>query len=192
MEATYEIGLPAGVSCVCDYEEFTERIMGIVCEESEQMYRECCGRSWDMVETVIRDRLTLKNIMKPRQRRSEDYMELLNNRGVELFTQLKKTRQGLAMRAGYPPYIVFSNRTLFGMCVRQPSDEAEMEELYGAGERSVRRFGDAFLRNIRSFNGGSHIETRSDEFIEKGEEGYPLIFGSRPKTGSIFDRLQAM
>ncbi|WP_455163171.1 HRDC domain-containing protein [Slackia exigua] len=47
--------------------------------------------------------------------------------------------------------MVFTDRTLHGMCDRMPSTEMEMLEVNGVGARKMRTYGDAFLAEIASW-----------------------------------------
>ncbi len=48
-----------------------------------------------------------------------------------------------------PPYMVFADKTLAGMCVMRPATLDEMLEVSGVGEHKLEKYGDRFLEIIR-------------------------------------------
>ncbi len=68
----------------------------------------------------------------------------------ELFERLRALRKKLADRAGVPPYIVFSNAVLSEMSAMKPITEYEMLKVKGVGQEKLRRYGDAFLEEIKA------------------------------------------
>ena len=159
------------------FDEFCERIQLIVLEEMERMYEECKGREWTTIEEALRERLILTRGFRSGQHRYESYLKLLNENGKEVYERLRQIRKEEAARSGYPPYIVFSNRTLFEMCRYMPLTEEALCELYGAGDRSVKRYGQPFLEELRFQAENGNTRLCSDDFLTAGEQGYPLLFG---------------
>ena len=78
----------------------------------------------------------------------------LNARGYDLFEQLRSLRIRLAREANVPPYIIFSDKTLVGMCVDVPLTREEMLAVSGVGEHKFEKYGQEFLNAIRDFTGG--------------------------------------
>lgn len=70
-----------------------------------------------------------------------------------LFDQLRALRMQLAKEAGVPPFVVFSDKSLRDMASRMPATEEEFLEVNGVGAAKLERYGEAFLEEIRSFNG---------------------------------------
>ena len=66
----------------------------------------------------------------------------------ELFARLKKLRAALAAKASVPAYVVFTDTTLRDMCAKMPTDEQELLQVSGVGERKAHRYGKAFLEEI--------------------------------------------
>lgn len=66
----------------------------------------------------------------------------------ELFARLKKLRAALAAKASVPAYVVFTDATLRDMCAKMPTDEQELLQVSGVGERKAHRYGKAFLEEI--------------------------------------------
>ena len=55
----------------------------------------------------------------------------------ELFARLKKLRAALAAKASVPAYVVFTDATLRDMCAKMPTDEQELLQVSGVGERKA-------------------------------------------------------
>ena len=72
----------------------------------------------------------------------------------DLFERLRALRKRLADEAHVPPYVVFSDKTLRGMCAALPSTDEELLTVSGVGERKLERYGEAFLAEIASFRAG--------------------------------------
>ena len=72
----------------------------------------------------------------------------------ELFVRLRALRKRLADEAHVPPYVVFSDKTLRGMCALLPSKEEEFLQVSGVGERKLERYGSSFLAEIAAFRAG--------------------------------------
>ena len=66
----------------------------------------------------------------------------------ELFERLRQLRKRLADEEGMPPYIVFSDAALRGMCARMPRTPDEFLEVSGVGTTKLARYGEAFLAEI--------------------------------------------
>lgn len=99
------------------------------------------------------------------QRRSD----VLNTRGLELFDRLRAVRAGLARSQGIPPYVVFSDKTLTGMCVRTPLNKEEMLLVTGVGENKFEKYGEEFLQAISAFTGGKKEKLYYGEIEDKAE-----------------------
>jgi ATP-dependent DNA helicase RecQ len=70
-----------------------------------------------------------------------------------LLARLKGVRTALAKEASVPAYVVFSDATLRDMCARRPVTAARFLEVSGVGETKLKRYGEAFMEAIRSFDG---------------------------------------
>jgi len=78
-----------------------------------------------------------------------------------LFERLRQLRKELADVEGVPPYIVFSDAALRGMCVAAPRTDDEMLAVSGVGPVKLERYGSAFLAEIAAWANEGQIE-RSD------------------------------
>ena len=68
-----------------------------------------------------------------------------------LFQVLRELRTELARQYGYPPYLIFSDKTLEEMAAAAPTDDLALGQISGVGERKLQRYGDRFLAAIREY-----------------------------------------
>ena len=73
----------------------------------------------------------------------------LSEKDAELFESLRELRREIASEEKVPPYMVFADKTLAGMCVMRPATRDEMLEVSGVGEHKLEKYGDRFLEIIR-------------------------------------------
>ncbi len=64
---------------------------------------------------------------------------------AEMYDRLRELRREIASEKGIPPYIVFSDKTLKDLSVKQPESKEAMLEVHGIGEVKFERYGKAFL-----------------------------------------------
>ena len=103
--------------------------------------------------------------------------DILNSRGLELFDALRGLRTEIAREEGVPPYMIFSDKTLTGMCVGLPFTREEMLDISGVGENKYARYGERFLARIKDF---------TEEKKEKMYFGDPAeVMGSVAGTGML-------
>ncbi len=70
-----------------------------------------------------------------------------------LFEQLRATRLGLAKSLSVPPYVVFPDTTLTQMAAERPMTEEALLSISGVGQSKLERYGEAFLKVIRGYEG---------------------------------------
>ena len=73
----------------------------------------------------------------------------LSEKDAELFERLRELRRKIASEEKVPPYMVFADKTLAGMCVMCPVTRDEMLEVSGVGEHKLEKYGDRFLEILR-------------------------------------------
>ncbi len=71
----------------------------------------------------------------------------------ELFQELKALRLQLSKAIGLPPYMIFTDKTLLDMSVKQPTNRAQMLQVNGVGENKYGRYGEDFLECILEHRG---------------------------------------
>ena len=73
------------------------------------------------------------------------------------------------MKKQVPPYIIFTNRTLYEMCRIQPATMEELLFVYGVGEKNSKEYGQEFLDAIKDFTKGGSLFWKRRNFKEYGE-----------------------
>ncbi len=68
-----------------------------------------------------------------------------------LFDRLRQLRRKMAVEMGVPPYILFSDATLLEMVAQRPTNEWEMKEISGVGNKKWEQYGQAFVDEINAF-----------------------------------------
>lgn len=71
------------------------------------------------------------------------------SRDTGLESALRALRKRLASEAGVPPYVIFSDRSLFALAARKPGSKEELLEVFGFGKVKTERIGAEILAVIR-------------------------------------------
>lgn len=106
------------------------------------------------VKTTIRKMLQSMKIARV-PRKLDDYRSLLTDKGNELFEYLRQIRAEMSREMHLSPFIIFTNRALYEMCVQQPGSLDELMCCYGVSEKKAVKYGAAFLAAIRQFTRGT-------------------------------------
>ena len=80
-------------------------------------------------------------------------LDQLTEAQQELFKQLKAVRLRIAKAVALPPYMIFTDKTLLDMSVKQPKNKVEMLQVNGVGENKYSRYGEDFLETISKYQG---------------------------------------
>jgi len=91
-----------------------------------------------------------------------------------LFGKLRELRKQLADERGVPPYIVFSDVSLRQMARFYPVQEKELSRVSGVGERKLREFGEAFLREI-----AAHLQSNPRQMFADDSFAEPAVLPPR-------------
>lgn len=67
----------------------------------------------------------------------------------ELFGKLRELRHQLAENQHVPPFVIFSDRSLHGMCEVLPQDDEAFLSVKGVGQSKLEKYGEAFMTIIR-------------------------------------------
>ena len=102
-----------------------------------------------------------KEVTKKKKERKQRSTGTLTSFGSELFEELRKLRLEIARAESLPPYIVFNDKTLIDMCLKQPKTSEEFLDVSGVGQSKLEKYGDRFLDVIKSFT-----EIHSEEISE--------------------------
>ena len=65
-----------------------------------------------------------------------------------MLARLKDLRRQLASAKNVPPYLIFADRSLVDMAIRQPANRSEFAAVHGVGEAKLRDLADTFLSEI--------------------------------------------
>ncbi len=79
------------------------------------------------------------------------FSDSLTSAGYDLFEELRRIRLEIARAESLPPYIIFNDKTLIDMCIRQPKTAADLLYVSGVGKRKADKYGQIFLAAIASF-----------------------------------------
>ena len=99
-------------------------------------------------------------LTKPDEKLRIQQVELGEDYDRTLFERLRVLRKALADREGVPPYVIFHDTSLKEMSVYYPQNVADLRAIGGVGERKLRRYGEAFLREIVDYCKQHHIKPK--------------------------------
>ena len=92
---------------------------------------------------------------KAARQKEKDTLSLFDageiQRGItngEMFERLKELRLRLAREQGFPPYVVFNDRTLHAMATLRPHTLDDFDRVPGVGDFKKAKYGEAFLEEI--------------------------------------------
>lgn len=85
----------------------------------------------------------------------------------ELFDSLRAKRRELADAANVPPYIIFSDKTLFEMSSLFPQSRESLLGIHGIGQSKQEKYGDIFLEIILEYCRQRGIEDQSRKAAPK-------------------------
>lgn len=91
-----------------------------------------------------KDRLTVQKVVKKKNSFFDDY-------DVEVFDILRDLRKEIAQKSEIPPYMVFSDKTLKDLSIKQPLNKTDMLDIHGIGEVKYKRYGDIFVKFFKEY-----------------------------------------
>jgi ATP-dependent DNA helicase RecQ len=94
----------------------------------------------------------------------------------ELSERLRTLRRDIAREQGIPPYLVLTDTSLNDLAQKMPSNDLELANVSGFGERKIERFGRFFLEAIRQFS------------LEKSKEGSRIKGATYLQTLELYER----
>ncbi|MDR1733165.1 MAG: DNA helicase RecQ [Synergistaceae bacterium] len=87
-----------------------------------------------------------------RRRKMRDrYDAPADEKGKELFEVLRSLRKELAEAQRVPPFVVFSDTTLYAICEKLPSNEEELLTIPGVGRRKLAAYGRRVLETLEGW-----------------------------------------
>lgn len=79
-----------------------------------------------------------------------DETEMMSADELELFSKLRNMRKVIADSEGIPPYVIFTDRTLYEMAEKMPLNRESMLAIQGVSTGKMLKYGDHFLEVILS------------------------------------------
>jgi Superfamily II DNA helicase len=70
---------------------------------------------------------------------------------MNLFEKLRALRTKWARKQALPPFMIFSDKTLKDMCVKNPVTEADFLNVSGVGKVKLEQYGESFLNEIKEY-----------------------------------------
>lgn len=70
---------------------------------------------------------------------------------MELFEKLRALRTKWARKQALPPFMIFSDKTLKDMCVKNPVTESDFLNVSGVGKVKLEQYGESFLKEIKEY-----------------------------------------
>lgn len=117
------------------------------------------GKSVAQLSVIVRDEQFDRN-SKPKRRNTVQAVKVKDTSKVgdellsenqDLFDALRDLRKKLADEQGFPPYIILSDKVLYLLCQIRPVTLDAFGLISGIGEYKKQKYGEAFIRLIRTF-----------------------------------------
>lgn len=112
------------------------------------LYEEYIEYGWAGMTRTIRKALRSFGLLKGKT--TEGFREDLPQDRRPLFDELCRIRRECARTHAVPPYLVFSNKALYGMALLLPASEEEMMDISGVGQRNFSLYGEKFLEILKA------------------------------------------
>jgi len=107
-----------------------------------------------------RRKLKSESIEKYAQGRSGDGMPAFDQ---VLFEELRVLRKKLADEQGVPPFVIFGDVSLRGMCQYFPTERAGFLRIKGVGLKKLEDYGEIFMNVIRKYRGSDKDSPMGDQ-----------------------------
>lgn len=108
---------------------------------------------------------------------------------TELYARLREIRREVSEREDVPPFVVFSDKTLYEMCRRFPSNESEMLDITGVGQAKFLKYGKLFMDDVKKFlseKPGIELEYISN-IVKKKKAGKERVSETREITMKMIE-----
>ena len=102
----------------------------------------------------------------------------------ELYSILKDLRKKIARRLNLPPYVIFQDPSLEAMATTYPITIEELANITGVGAGKAKRYGEDFIRVIKT-----HVEENE---IERPEDLRELANSKCMEFGELLDEIEAI
>lgn len=88
----------------------------------------------------------------PQQKKKRHASQVDEERLRPLFDELRAVRLELARDANIPPFVIFSDATLWDMAAAKPQTLEELREIKGVGNFKLHKYGQDFLQVIKGYD----------------------------------------
>lgn len=96
-------------------------------------------------------RLSIRKQLKQETTSKHKTVENIEHYDEELYEELRRLRKEIAQKAGKPPFIVFTDRSLIDMAAKFPTTEEDFLNINGVGDVKLKEYGEGFLALINTF-----------------------------------------
>jgi len=166
---------------------------GLLAQDMEHGSLKLTDKAWE----VLRGKQTVfakkdERLEKP----TKQYGEVDAAFDSKLFELLRQERKQLADDSNFPPYIVFSDKTLMEMATYFPQSQASFLQLHGVGSVKYKSYGNPFLDLLCDYCQKNHIEENPKhakaltQCSSKRSSKRHVIVGEQYNSGKTIDELR--
>lgn len=123
--------------------------------KTEGFFEECGERKICVLTPKADETMRLRTPIRIKSRLSKTAAAVPkknpDNPHPELFEKLRALRNKSAAALGVPPYVVFSDASLIGMCTLLPTNINDFLKVSGVGSRKAERYGRKFIAVIQEY-----------------------------------------
>jgi ATP-dependent DNA helicase RecQ len=109
--------------------------------------------------------MSMKRVLHKQEHKQEKARErqgtLHRREHGDLFEKLRALRKTIAEKQEVPPFIIFSDASLAGMCSVLPCTHEELLAVSGVGRYKLEQYGDEFIKVVREYMDEQGIEAPS-------------------------------
>ncbi len=137
-----------------------------------------------------KDKISALKREEPKRKKRAGKESELGPYNEDLFEKLRSLRKQLADDQHVPPYIILSDRSLHEMCRSFPTTHSTMAEVSGVGDAKLERYGDIFIKSIKSFlDENPDIEIAVERHAsDVGHRTAPEKLSDNIATGTTFSK----
>ena len=129
-----------------------------------------------MYKSKGRQRDVSKESQKKGEDTKDDYRSLLTEESRPLFNLLRQWRNEKLKKAGFPPYIMFTNRQLAEIAGKYPETVTQLGSVEGVGRAKIKKYGEEILQIVKTLK-----EKQKTEKPEQDKETPPAAQDSPEK-----------
>ncbi|MDO4988752.1 MAG: DNA helicase RecQ [Synergistes sp.] len=146
--STYGLLKDMGIDTIREMIDFVISKGLLVIEDPKFATLAFCEKTWQYLKKPVplHARTTVKSKTKTVSPPPERKRKIEMRAETEgLFEELRALRRVFAKDEGVPPYIVFTDRTLYAICDKMPVTEDELLDIQGVGEAKLEKYGEAVI-----------------------------------------------